>query len=104
MIAEIAQRHRELLWQFAKQYIWWMPADEAVRYPQQVIAQVMNIGVFRDMNRLADELGDETLREVIRKAEAGQFNERSWHYWHYRLGLAGASEVPPLPSRFVPAQ
>jgi hypothetical protein len=74
-----------------------------LRFPQQIVAQVMNIGVFRDLNRLAEELGDEILRDVLRNAEAGQFSERSWHYWHYRLRMSRLDEVPPLPARFVPA-
>jgi hypothetical protein len=104
MIAEISQQHLSLLLDLAKQYIWWMPPEEAARYPQQVVAQVMNIGLFRDMNRLAEEMGDDCLREAIYNAEAGQFNERSWHYWHYRLRLSGVGQVPPLPARFIPPQ
>jgi hypothetical protein len=30
------------------------------------------------------------------------FDARSWHYWHYRLGLAEPDKVPPLPSRVIP--
>jgi hypothetical protein len=26
-------------------------------------------------------------------------NERSWTYWHYRLGLSAVDHVPPLPVR-----
>jgi hypothetical protein len=39
------------------------------------------------------------LREVLKHAEAGQFNERSWAYWHYRLELANVDQVPALPVR-----
>jgi hypothetical protein len=46
-------------------------------------------------------VGEAFLREVLRNAEAGQLNERSWHFWHYRLGLAvyGDRPVPPIPVR-----
>jgi len=96
------QPHRALLKEFARRYIWWKSPEEAMAYPARVVAQVMNIGVFQDAARLAEALGDEGLRAVLRQAEAGQFNARSWHYWHYRLGLAAPGEVPPLPVRHIP--
>ncbi len=87
---------------FARKYIWWKTANEAVTTPQRVIAQVMNIGDYADMLTLAGQVGDDMLREVLMHAEAGQFNERSWTYWHYRLGLAVEGQVPPLPKRKLP--
>ena len=51
---------------------------------------------------MAEELGDDFLRQVLVSAEIGQFNPRSWHYWHYRLGMAELGEVPTLPSRKLP--
>ncbi len=94
--------HRELLTEFARRYIWWLSQEEAMEYPARVVAQVMNIGVFQDAARLADAVGESGLRAVLRQAEAGQFNARSWHYWHYRLGLAEPDQVPPLPVRRIP--
>jgi hypothetical protein len=84
---------------FASKYIWWKTPDEAVATPDRVIAQVMNIGDYSDVQSLAAQVGDEVLREVLAHAEAGQFNERSWAYWHYRLGLSEVDQVPALPAR-----
>ena len=67
--------------------------------PERVIAQVMNIGDYSDVQILAAQAGEEVLREVLTHAEAGQFNERSWTYWHYRLDLADVDQVPTLPVR-----
>lgn len=89
----------EILKPFASKYIWWKTPDEAVTMPERVIAQVMNIGDYSDVQLLAAQVGDEILREVLKYAEAGQFNERSWAYWHYRLGLSSVGHVPPLPVR-----
>lgn len=86
---------------FAGKYIWWMTPDEAVAKPERVIAQVMNIGDYPDVQALVAQVGDEVLREVLAHAEAGQFNERSWAYWHYRLGLSSVDHVPPLPLRRI---
>ena len=85
----------------AARYIWWKTPEEALRYPQQIAAQVMNLGDWADVQILARAVGDDYLRAVIRTAEAGQFNERSWAYWHYRLHLAEVGRVPPLPERKI---
>jgi hypothetical protein len=62
----------------------------------------MNFGDYRDVQLLVELVGPERLRDLLLRAEAGWFSERSWHYWHYRLGLAHEpSQVPPLPSRRV---
>lgn len=84
---------------FAVKYIWWKSADEAMAMPGRVIAQVMNIGDYMDVQTLADQVGDDVLREVLAQAEIGQFSERSWAYWHYRLGLADVDHIPPMPVR-----
>jgi len=89
----------ETLKPFASKYIWWKTPEEAFVMPERVIAQVMNIGDYADIQALAKLVGDDALREVLTHAEAGQFNERSWAYWHYRLGLASVDRVPPLPVR-----
>jgi len=67
--------------------------------PERVIAQVMDMGDYSDVQSLVSEVGDEVLRHVLTHAEAGMFGERSWAYWHYRLGLASLDNVPPMPVR-----
>ena len=83
----------------ARKYIWWKTPDEAVCMPERVMAQVMNIGDHADVETLVSQVGDDVLRGVLSHAQAGQFNERSWNYWHYRLGLASVGQVPALPAR-----
>ena len=94
--------HRDLLLKLAGKYIWWFSAEESMDFPQRIIAQVMNIGVLSDVCLLVDSLGEDRLIVVLQPAEAGQFSARSWHYWHYLLGLARAGNVPPLPIRYIP--
>lgn len=84
----------------AARYIWWK-SPNASEDPRRVAAQVMNIGDYDDVQALARAVGDDYLRDVLRTAEAGQFDARSWAYWHYRLGLAAPAAVPPLPRRRV---
>jgi hypothetical protein len=85
----------------ARRYVWWKTPDEAVATPARIIAQVMNIGDYADVLALARQVGDDVLRDVLTNAQAGEFNARSWAYWHYRLGLAEVDEVPPLPVRKI---
>lgn len=85
----------------ARKYVWWKTPDEAARSPQRVIAQVMDIGDYADVQALAAHVGDALLADVLTHAQAGEFSPRSWVYWHYRLGLASLGNVPPLPSRRV---
>ena len=89
----------QLLKPFARKYIWWKTPEDAVTMPERVIAQVMDIGDYADVQTLAVQVGDEALRDVLAHAQAGQFSERSWAYWHYRLGLSEADHVPALPAR-----
>lgn len=68
--------------------------------PEHVVAQVMNIGDYSDVQAVANRIGDSYLRDVLQHAEIGQFSERSWAYWHYRLGLISAIDVMPgMPKR-----
>jgi hypothetical protein len=92
----------EILRELARKYIWWKSPDDALRTPQRTIAQVMNLGDYDDVQLLANQLGDKILCEALAGSEAGQFDKRSWTYWHYRLGLAELGEVPPLPARTLP--
>lgn len=96
------QISQESLKSLAGKYIWWKRPEEAVVMPERVIAQVMNIGDYSDVQALASQVGDEVLRDVLTHAEAGQFNERSWAYWHYRLGLSSVGHVPAMPVRRFP--
>ncbi|HEY1383644.1 MAG TPA: hypothetical protein VGF43_08500 [Dongiaceae bacterium] len=92
---------KRLLRQFASKYIWWKSPEQAMQRPERIAAQVMNIGDYDDVQRFVDGFGTGYLRQVLANAGAGQLNERSWHYWHYRLGMAKPGKVPPLPKRRV---
>lgn len=84
----------------AAKYIWWEPPAEAVQRPQRVIAQVMNLGDFDDVRKLLGVAGEKALRSALQDAEPGWFNIRSWHYWHFALGMTKYNQsVPPMPSR-----
>jgi len=60
---------------FAARYVWWRAPDEAVRFPQRVVAQVMDIGDFFDVRYLTGLVGEDHLRRVLVNAEAGMFSQ-----------------------------
>src|SRR6516164_5045640 len=100
-IASLSRTGFSCLHSLARRYVWWKTPDEAMVFPRRVAAQVTNLGAWEDVVLMVDATGEDFLREVLQSAEAGQFNERSWHYWFYRLGLAeyGVRPVPPMPVR-----
>ena len=91
----------ELLERLAAKYVWWKTPAEAIARPERIAAQVMDIGDYDDVQSLVHEAGLGYLRDVLTHAEAGQFNARSWTYWHYRLGLSDPGKVPALPERRI---
>jgi hypothetical protein len=88
-----------MLRRMARKYVWWKTPDEALAMPERVIAQIMDIGDYPDVLALVDQMGEDVLRDVLRNAQAGQFRARSWHYWHYRLGMATIDHMPDMPTR-----
>lgn len=100
--AMVIQVESTLLRRLARKYVWWKTPDEAIAVPERVITQVMGIGDYEDVQLLVNSVGDEMLRHVLTHAEIGQFNPRSWAYWHYRLGLAQPEQLPDLPRRRLP--
>ena len=94
-----AEEEKELLRPMAARLIWWQPPEQALRRPQRVIAQVMDIGDFDALQQLRRRLGDGRLAQVLQQAEAGWFSPRSWTYWHRKLGITPTGPVQPLPQR-----
>jgi hypothetical protein len=89
----------DLLKKFASKYIWWKNQEQALAFPDRIWAQVMNLGEYVDVQLMIQILPIDALKKILLTAQAGQFSARSWHYWHYRLGMAELEMVPPLPVR-----
>ncbi|MBI4189199.1 MAG: hypothetical protein HY525_01525 [Betaproteobacteria bacterium] len=87
-----------LLRTLARRYVWWLSPDEALARPNFVATQVMEMGDYDDVLKLEATLGREAMVRALREAEPGRLSERSWIYWHHRLGLA-RGRIPPLPRR-----
>ena len=85
----------------ARRFIWWFAPEEALKYPQRVIARIMDMGTFEDIHELVGIVGEEALRQTLENAEAGQFRPRSWSYWQYLLNGLADDTLPPMPVRKV---
>ena len=85
--------------QLARRLIWWKSPEEALRSPQRVIAQVMTLGTWDDIELARLEWGEAALRGVLSAPPPGVFDRRSWNYWHLVFGIA---PIPPLPERKLP--
>ncbi len=85
----------------ARRYVWWLSPEEALEYPQRVIARIMDLGTFEDIHELVAIVGEDTLRQALHNAEAGQFRPRSWSYWQYLLNGLADDTLPPMPVRRV---
>ena len=80
-------------------YIWWKTRDEAMEYPQRILAQLMDMGTLEDTRELEKLFSPDELMEVLNEAEAGQFRPRSWSFWHCRIT---GEEAPAMPVRKLP--
>ena len=55
----------------------------------------MTLGTLDAMRWLIDRMPAGTLRQVLRDPPLGVFNERSWRFWHLRLGCRPGSRHRP---------
>lgn len=84
----------------ARRLIWWKPPSEALAAPERLLAQVMALGTWDDIQLAEQEWGREAFRRVLTAPPPGVFDHRSWNYWHVVFGIM---PVPPLPVRMIPS-
>ncbi|MDR0620963.1 MAG: hypothetical protein LBJ61_03690 [Deltaproteobacteria bacterium] len=71
-----------------------------MKYPDMLIAQIMDIGLTKDVGELESLFSKQELSKIIKESEIGQFKPESWSFWHHRLNLIRPTDpVPPMPLR-----
>jgi hypothetical protein len=80
----------------AARCLWYKPAEVAITDPIDFTAHVLTYGLHEDVKALRLQLNDDELRDALAQAPSGVFDERSWSYWHFKLGQYPA---PPMPMR-----
>ena len=85
--------------QLARRLVWWKPPEETLRAPDRLIAQVMALGTWDDIELAKRHWGVDAFRRVLATPPPGVFDPRSWNYWHVVFGFF---PTPPLPVRKLP--
>lgn len=81
-------------------YLWWERQRIDAVPIRRILAQIMDIGDYDDIECAIDRLGPAPFVDAIEHALPGWFRPRSWSYWHLRLGLRGPGEpTPAMPVR-----
>ena len=83
----------------AQRMIWWKEAQDALRCPDRLLAQVMALGTWTDVQLAKRYWPAEAFLKVLQNPPTGVFDGRSWAYWH---AMFKVSPVPPLPQRKLP--
>ena len=83
----------------ARQVVWWMPPEDALRLETLFLNQAMQFGTIEVVQTIRTHYTDDDLRQSLRDARPGIFDRRSWAYWHTALHMG---EPPPLPTRRIP--
>ena len=90
-----ANARGELL-RVARRMVWFKPAEEALADAALFLSYAMTYGTVDDLRVILAHYTDDQLRWALRSGLPGIFDERSWAYWHARLGV---EPVPDLPVR-----
>lgn len=85
----------------ARKYVWWQSPARTLEDRRLLLAQMMTLGTVDDLRWLLSRVSAAELRRVLRDPPIGIFNGRSWSFWHLRLGLPPA---PDLPARLLPGE
>jgi hypothetical protein len=80
----------------AQRCVWFETPEEAIRYPERLIAYILTYGSMDDVRALRVQMDDDALKSTLDRAPPGVFDIRSWAYWNL---LVGRDEAPPLPQR-----
>jgi hypothetical protein len=84
-------------------YVWWKTKEESLENPNFIITQIMNIGDYKDIEILTSIFSKDTLVFALKNASPSNLTDKSWTYWHYRLGLTPIEQpVPNQKMREIP--
>lgn len=86
-----------------KYLFWWQSLEEMLEYPEKVLVHVMDRSRWADWSRIESLFPQKLLVKILENASPGDFDIRSWHFWHYRLtDISSDLDVPPQPVRKIP--
>jgi len=89
----------DVIARFGRKYLWWRPVDGQPFSEARIIPQTMNPGTHDDSLLPEQMVGRSRLVEVMRHAEPGWIDDRSWAFWHGRWLFATGAAIPDQPPR-----
>lgn len=95
----LTQHQTDKLLEYAKKYIWWMKQEEAIERPHRIVLQLLDKGEWKDCQDALKLFGRETIKDIVKKAEAGNLSKKSWNFWHLYLKICSYPDMPPYPKR-----
>lgn len=99
-ITEMLKNQQDNLYHLAH-YVWWIDKKQVVNEePLRVLANAMRYANNDDEYRLLYQFGENVLKEVLKEAQAGWFDEKNWNFWHLVL-YNTSRDIPPLPTRKI---
>ena len=96
---EVKDRREEVLASLAPRYVWWSLDGSTGDRTDRTLAQVMNLGTYRDIRAVEAVFSGNELVAVMARAQPGWFSDRSWEFWRGRLSILHADAVPAKPPR-----
>ena len=85
----------------AKRVIWFEDPEDAVLYPERLLAYLMTYGTLEEILIARKYFSDEEFEQALRNAPSGIFDLPSWNYWNV---VYKHEPVPPLPRRIIPTE
>jgi len=79
----------------ARRLNWWETPAEAVKNEPRLLAQVMVLGTWEDVQQARKIWPESAFLAVLDNPPLGLFDAKSWNYWH----LVFHRSTPPLPVR-----
>lgn len=79
----------------AEGVVWFHEPETTLRDPRLFLSHVMRYGTLEDVLVTNQYFSDADYHEILKNPPAGLFDERSWNFWHIRLGLN------PIPNLLV---
>jgi len=89
----------QLAAELERKYFWWEPIGGQPRSPWRILAQAMEFASFEEVRRLEQEVGADTLVQLMLSAQPGWLSDRSWEFWRGRLAYATGRALPDEPPR-----
>jgi hypothetical protein len=83
----------------ARRMIWWKAPEETLRQPRRLLAQVMALGTWEDVQLAKRSWRHHDFVAVLNDPPPGLFDRRSWAYWRRVLRIGPG---PPLLERRLP--